>query len=519
MSNKRLGGAAAIVMSSIVVSRITGYIREMVTPNVFGLGSVGDAYSYAFRITGLMYDLLVGGAIAAAIIPVLTGYISKKDEENGWKAVGTFINIVIIVMSFVCVLGMFFAPQLIGGFSGFECKEQIELTADIARILFPSVAFLMLAGISNGVLNSYQRFAAAAYGPSIYNVGSILSLIFLSGKGGPTSVAYGIMASSLVYFLFQLSFAYKNLKHYKFKIHIRHSGFIKLIKLAIPSLMASSVVQINVIIASFFATFFEPGSMIILNMADRTWQMPYGIFAQGMGIAMLPTLSAYFSKEEFKEYKSTLIKCIKTVLLFTIPSAVGFIVLRENVIRTLFDITGFDSESIALAGRILMFFSIALFSQSIVNVLNKAYYAAKDTITPLITGVFTIGLNFLLSVIFIKATNIGVAGMALSYSLVSLVNASLLLMLLNRKMNGIYIGDLLKFLSKIFPASFVMGLAVYFINTAMPFADSKIMQYIGLLGIITVGAAVYFAIVLLFKVEEASYAKNIILKKFGKKSD
>ena len=180
MNNKKLGGAAAIVMSSIVVSRITGYIREMITPNVFGLGNVGDAYSYAFRITGLMYDLLVGGAIAAAIIPVLTGYISKKDEENGWKAVGTFINIIMIVMSFVCILGMFFTPQLISLFSGFEGEEQIKLTADIARILFPSVAFLMLAGLSNGILNSYQRFAAAAYGPSIYNIGSIISLIFLS---------------------------------------------------------------------------------------------------------------------------------------------------------------------------------------------------------------------------------------------------------------------------------------------------------------------------------------------------
>ena len=197
--------------------------------------------------------------------------------------------------------------------------------------------------------------------------------------------------------------------------------------------MASSVVQVNVMIASSFATFFEPGSMIILNMADRTWQMPYGIFAQGMGIAMLPTLSTYFSKEEFKEYKITLIKCIKTVLLFTIPSAVGFIVLREEVIRTLFDITGFAPESIVLAGRVLMFFSISLFSQSIVNVLNRAYYAAKDTVTPLITGVITIGLNFLLSFTFINTTNLGVAGMALSYSLVSMVNAFCFLTILSKK--------------------------------------------------------------------------------------
>lgn len=518
MSNKKLGGAATIVMSSIVVSRITGYIREVITPNVFGLGNVGDAYSYAFRITGLMYDLLVGGAIAAAIIPVLTGYISTKDEENGWKAVGTFVNIIMIMMTVVCVLGMFFAPKLIAVFSGFESEEQIKLTASIARILFPSVAFLMLAGLSNGILNSYQRFAAAAYGPSIYNIGSIISLLFLSKKGGPTIVAFGVMASSLVYFLFQLSFVYKNLKYYRFKIYIKHPGFIKLVKLAIPSLMASSVVQINIMIASFFATFFKPGSMIILNMADRTWQMPYGIFAQGMGIAMLPTLSTYFSKDKHNEYKITLIKCIKTVLLFTIPSAVGFIVLREDVIRTLFDITGFAPESIVLAGKVLMFFSIALFGQSIVNVLNRAYYAAKDTVTPLISGLIIIGLNFLLSLTFIKTTNLGVAGMALSYSLVSLVNAFLLLALLNKKMNGIYLEELLKFLLKVFPASFIMGLVIYFVNTIMPSAGSKIMQYIHLGSVVVIGAVIYFTVVLLFKVEEVSYAKDIILKKIKKTS-
>lgn len=160
--NKKLTGAALIVMSSIIVSRITGFVREMLVPNLIGVNEEGDAYTVAFKITGLMYDMLVGGAVSAALIPVLSGYIARDDEETGWKVVGTFINTVIVAMVAVCFLGIIFAPQvvsLIG--AGFETDAQKQLTVDLIRILFPSVAFLMMAGLCNGVLNSYNRFCGS----------------------------------------------------------------------------------------------------------------------------------------------------------------------------------------------------------------------------------------------------------------------------------------------------------------------------------------------------------------------
>ena len=180
------------------------FLREMLVPNMIGVNEAGDAYTIAFRITGLMYDMLVGGAISAALIPILSGYIAKKDEENGWKAVGTFINVVIVAMSVVCLSGIIFAPQLVSLIAvGFESEAQKQLTVDLTRILFPSVAFLMLAGLSNGVLNSYHRFAAAAYGPSIYNIGSALSiLLFSKSQWGVRGVAFGVMGSAIIYFYF-----------------------------------------------------------------------------------------------------------------------------------------------------------------------------------------------------------------------------------------------------------------------------------------------------------------------------
>jgi len=518
--NKKLTGAALIVMSSIIVSRITGFVREMLVPNLIGVNEEGDAYTVAFKITGLMYDMLVGGAVSAALIPVLSGYIARDDEETGWKVVGTFINTVIVAMVAVCFLGIIFAPQvvsLIG--AGFETDAQKQLTVDLIRILFPSVAFLMMAGLCNGVLNSYNRFAAAAYGPSLYNIGSALSIIVFSvSRWGVRGVAFGVMLSSLVYFLFQLSFAVKNLKLYRFKFYLKHEGSKKLFKLAIPSLISSAIVQINAVISSTFATLFGVGGATALNIGDRTWQLPYGVFAQGMGIAMLPSLSSNIAKGEVDEYKNTLIKGIKTVLFFTIPSGVGFIVLKEPVIRTIFKFTSrFDEGAVSVAANVLMFFSIALLSQSIVTVTNRAFYAINDTLTPLLVGGSTIIINILLSIVFYKMTNLGVAGMALTYSLASAVNAFLLLSILNRKMKGIYIDRLLRFLFKVVPSAMIMGMVLFITNACfVPDTSAKVVQLLNLIFQIALGVLVYFAAVLVLKVEEALYFKDMALSRLKK---
>ncbi len=513
---KRLTGTAAIVMSSIVLSRLTGFLREMLLPNIIGTNKVGDAYNIAFKISGLMYDMLVGGAIAAALIPVLTGYLARKEEEEGWKAVGTFINVVFAAMFFTSILGIIFAPQVVNIAAwGYNDPYTKELAVSLTRILFPSVAFLMLAGMTNGILNSYQKFAAAAYGPSIYNVGSAISILIF-GRISIKAVAVGIMCSSLIYFLIQLGFALKNLKFYRFNFYLDHPGVKRLFSLAIPSLIASSIVQVNAIITASFATVFGEGNLSALQVADRIWQMPYGVFAQGMGIAMLPTLSANLALGDVQQYRDTLLKGLKTVLLLTIPSAIGFIVLKDPIISA-FKITGeFTSEAALSAGNILMFFSIALLSQSIVTIINRAYYANNDTRTPLYVGAVTIVVNVVLSYI-LKDTVLGVSGMALAYSSASILNAVLLLIILDKKFKGINLNKLFVFLTKVIPAALVMGVLLFFVNRVVQFEESsKIVQYFILFFEIAVGASVYFITALLMKVEEAGYILTTLKGRVGK---
>jgi putative peptidoglycan lipid II flippase len=534
LSNKQrinLTSAAAIVMSSVVVSRITGFIREMLIPTRFGVSEIADIYNIAFLVPDLMYSLLVGGAVSAALIPVLSGYLGKGEEKEGWKAVSTFINVTFIATVIACLIGILFAPQLIqtvaSGYNWSVKPTQMNLVVRLTRTLFPSVAFLMLAGLCNGVLNSYQRFAAAAFGPSIYNLLSAASIYFLSNKNGENNygvekVVIGVMLSAVAYFIFQMLFALKNLKNYRPIILINDKGFRRLFALAIPSLLSSSIVQINSIISARFATFFDEGSVTALRMADRTWQMPLGIIAQGMGVAILPTLSTEYATGRISEYKSTLMKGLKTVLLLSMPSAVGFIVLSKPIIRTIFKFSEKISEAdITSTANILIFFTIALITQSITTILNRGFYAINDTKTPLYIGTSTIAVNVLLSMIFLYCTSLGVSGMALAYSIASFVNAIILLIVLNKKAKGIELADLFNFMIKILFASIIMGILLLFIDNIFTAninidgigAASKLRQIIALLFEIIVGASVYFFITLLFKIDEAVNISRVILNK------
>lgn len=506
-SKVTLKGAALIVMSSIVVSRITGFVRELLVPNMIGVDEVGDAYTIAFKITGLMYDLLVGGAISSALIPLLSGYIVKEEEEEGWKAVGTFMNVVFIAMVVFCALGMIFTPKIMPLFAvGFKSEYQRSLAVKLTRILFPSVCFLMLAGFSNGILNSYNRFAVASYGPCIYNIGCSASIYFLSNtRGGICWVAYGVTISSFIYFAFQMMFALRNMKFYRPKIFLEHEGFRRLFKLAIPSMISSSIVQVNVLISSTFSSLFKAGSVTAFSMADRVWQMPYGIFAQGIATAILPSLSAKLAVGKVDEFRKTWLKSLRVTLLLTIPSAVGFVVLRREIIQTIFKFTNkFSDEFVGVSANVLMYFSIALITQSLVLIITRAFYANNDTRTPLYIGSSTIVLNLVLSYIFCKYTSLGVSGMALAYSVASTVNAIILFIVFNKRTGGLINKDILEFCEKTILCSLFMGLAIVVLRYFLPdVGESKMFQLISLGINIGTGVAVYFISVWIIKIEEA----------------
>lgn len=512
---KRLAGAAMIVMTSMIISRITGAIRDTLIANL-GKGN-GDVLGTAFTATNIMYNLLVGGAIAAALIPVLSGYIVKDDEEEGWKAIGTFINVTFVATIIFCILGMIFAPQLVSILARAYPEQKINTTINLTRILFPSVGFLMLAGLTNGILYSYKRFSSAAYGPAIYNLGTILSIIVFR-KAGLEKIAIGIACSAFIYFLFQLSFAIKDARFYRFKIFFTDPGFQRLVKLAIPSLIASSIVQINGIISQHYTSNYAEGSVLAFLNANNIWQLPYGIFAMGLGSAILPTLSEKLALGQVNEFKRLINKSLKNILLLTVPSAMAFIVIGDQIVSAIYRWTNnIDATQINLTANILLFFTLALFAQSILAIIGRAYYANNDTRTPLYLGGSSIIINGLACYLFFKTTNLEAAGMSLATSISSTFYAVTMIYILNKKMKGLLLGDLLKFFFKTAIAAMFMGSILFLMKVFIPVDFSaaftmkaKIIE-LGILALeVILGVIAYFSVILIMKVPEGNYIFNTL---------
>ena len=487
-----------IVMSSIIVCRMTGFLRVILIPHKFGVNRISDAYNIAFLVPDLFYNLLVGGAISAALIPILTGYIEKKNEGEGWKVISAFINTSFLAVLLTCILGMIFSTDLVKLVaSGFlkTSPQDIALTSNLTRILFPSVIFFTFAGIANGVLNSYHRFAVASYGPAIYNLFCAAS-IFIFGSNSEAAVekvAYGVLFSSIIYCLFQVTFAIKHVKSYKLKLNLKDPGLINLYKLAFPSLIASALVQLNLIISTRFITYFSAGNVTAFNMANTVLQFPDGIFIMGMSIAILPTLSAKFATRQIDECRALLVKSLKIVLLLTVPSMVGLIVLNQPILRAIYRWSSdFNESSLPIAGGILIFLSFSLLTQSVVGIITRGFYADNDTKTPLYQGIICLIANFALGY-FLKSSFLGVAGIGLAYSLASLLRAGLSLEAFRKRINGLGLKSLTMFVMKIIAASSVMGVAIYYVNqTFLGHPGSKITEVLSLGAQLIIGLCIYF---------------------------
>jgi len=363
----------------------------------------------------------------------------------------------------------------------------------------------------------------------------IASIVFLSGGGQEEfynidRVVFGVMLSSFTYFVVQTCLAYKNIRgNYSLSFDFRHKGFRRLFGIALPSLVSSSVIQINTMVSASFSSRFEAGSIIAMRMADRTWQMPYGIIAQSMGIALLPDLSGKYANGDMDGYKKSLTSGLKYVLLLAIPVCAACVTLSGLIMRALFMNSDRMTEAdITLTSSILVCYSGALITQSVNTILIRAFYACNETRTPMMTGISIIGLNILLSILFYNFTDVGVMGMALAYSITSLINLALLTFLLNRKLPGLKaLGGLRQFLLKTGCAALGMAAVLILLKRVLP--DSmvagpfsvalKIKQLLVLGANAVAGAAAYFGLLAALRLPEASALISKALKVLRRKHE
>lgn len=522
---KQLSGTAAMVMFATLLSRITGFLRNVLISNIMSPKGYSDEFWVAFSLPDLTFDLLIGGAIAAAIIPILTSSLSSGDEQEGWKAIGTFINVTVIAVVLVEIVFFIRTPFFVSLIAkGYESdSEQFQLSVKLTRILLPSAVFMILAGQSNGILNAYNKFAAASFGPVIYNLCVIISIVLFGGKSAELT-SWGVMVSSVIYFLMQLAFTWKHFRLYKPRMYIKNETFKKLINLAVPSLATSTVVQINAIICKSFSTEFARNSVTIMNNANRTWQLPLGIFAQSMGVAILPSLSARFAEKRNDDYKRLLYKGLRTVIILCIPSTMVLVLLSRQIMQILFGWNNVSQTNSIFSGVALLSYAPALLFQSIVVILNRAFYSIQNTRIPLICGASTIILNLLSNMYFINYTELGAVGTALAYVIAVMVNSFLLIFMFSRKTGFELLPDNFSFLLKTSLATVAAGMVLWVLTKLLPFPwgesfsiGRKIMEIL-VAGIqLLISFIAFMATALFLKIDEVRVFTGSLLVRLQKR--
>jgi len=513
-SNRRLTGAAAIVMVATFMSRITGFLRTLLIYTSMRPKGYSDEFLLAFTLPDLVYDLLAGGAIAAALIPVLSSYITKGKERVGWKAVSTFMNLTIIFMVVLEVIFFIWTDELLGIIAaGYRERSSGDkaLLVSLTRILLLSAPFMMLAGQCNGILNSYKRFTVAAFGPVVYNVFTIVSIAVFGAKSAHYT-AWGVVVSAALFFVIQMAATLRHFNLYKPRLYLGSKAFRKLFNLTIPSLLSSLILELNLIISKGNATFFEEGMVTLLNNANRTWQLPLGVFAQSIGIAMLPTLSEHYASNNGSEYGKILNKGIRVVFLLSLPTALFMMILSPDIMRVLFKWGSLSESDVIFGGACLLAYAAGLIFASMTALLNRAFYSIQNSIVPLVGGIIGIAANFAFNWFFRNFTPIDVAGPAMSYSLAQVVNMGVLVFAFYRKTGIHVIYDNGRFILRSMFAAVPAGLAAFLLALVVrPDIGSKLSQIACVALPLAAGFFVFWFLCMKIRIPEIETVNSMVL--------
>jgi putative peptidoglycan lipid II flippase len=448
---------AGIVIIATIFCRILGLGREIVISNRFGAGIETDAFFIAFMIPNLLRSFLGEGALNSAFIPIFAEYLTNHDRKKAEYFASNVLNILIIILIIVIILGIWGAPLIINiiaiGFKNNMYKYQLAI--NLNRIIFPYIGFVAVAALFMGILNSYNHFLVPALAPSMLNISVIVFALTLSYKYGIYSIAWGVILGGIGQALIQTPVLARKKIKYSFTVDFNDPGVKKLLKLLLPAMIGLAITQINVIVDRTIASTLVDGSISALYYSNRLIQFPLGAFGIAISIAIFPTLAKQTAKSNIAEFKKSLLFGLKMLLFITIPSAVGLIVLKDSLIRLIYEHGIFSRVATNMTASALLYYSIGLFAYASVRLITMSFYALKDTKTPVKIGIFIVFINIALDLILVKF--LAHSGLALATSVAAILNLIILLKVLGDKIGDFGLKSQLSFLVKIIVSSIFLG--------------------------------------------------------------
>lgn len=513
-TGKRVARAAILLMVTVILSRILGYGREVVMYTIFGQNYLTDAYRAAFSIPDFLYMLLVGGALSSAFIPVFSACVATDRTDEGWKSASIVFNYTVIFLLVLTVFAYLYTRPLIVLLAPGLPDQYINLAVTLTHIMFLQTFFMALNGFAMGILNSYNHFAAPAIGTLVYNLLIIVVGVALVKQMGIAAFSYGVVIGAALNFLVQIPALRRVGLKYTFSFDYRDNGFRQIMILMIPVLAGLGVVQLNLFVTQNLSSGLGSGTISALNLAQRIMNLPIGIFAVSIATAIFPTLTTLTARGELDQFKRTSSLGVRAIFLVTIPASLGLMAIGEPLIKLLFQQGEFTAAMASATNDALFYYCIGLFAYSSIQVLNRSFYALKDTLTPVIAAAVTIAFNIFLSIELVKP--MGHTGLALAYSLAGFVNLIFLLAVLRVKVGKLGGSKIILSLGIATGASLLMYAAVRFaINYLMGIMGLALkLNLLFSVGIgIMLGVLLYAVIVYLFKLEESELVLNMVRKR------
>lgn len=501
---------AFMLMLIGLLSKVFGFGRYIVLANYYGASTISDAYLISLTIPLTIFQFM-GESISTTLIPIFNEITVDRDRQRAYRYINNLITNLTLITAIVIGLSISFAPYIVKIFaSGFE-GETLQLATDLTRITLLGIFFSVLMSILRGYLYSNERYYIAKLVGLPFNL-IIMASTVISSFTNVYVLAYGTLLAMFSEFIIILWASVKDGFKYKFTFDIRDKYIFRMLSLATPTMIGTSVNQINKIVDRTIASRVAIGGISALNYANRLNLFIQQTFVLSISTVLYPVISKMAAENNIKGLKKSLREAVNSTSILVIPASIGAIVFSESIVRLLFMRGAFDQSALDLSSAALMFYSVGMMGFGLREILSRAFYSLQDTRTPMINASLGLLLNIILNIILSRF--LGIGGLALATSIAGLFTTFLLFVSLKKKIGALGMKEMAIVIFKTLAASITMGIVAFFIyNTLNP----HINELIALMIAVLIGALVYFGLIIIMKIDDVDIIVEAIRKKVKKR--
>jgi putative peptidoglycan lipid II flippase len=510
--------AAAIITIANIISAGSGFIRERLMLGVFYTDAEQSreayaAFKLAFQVPDILFQLIILGALSAAFIPVFSS-LKKRDEQDALKMASILLNILLCIFIAFGILIFIFAEPITQLRTGPEfTPHQVEIATNLTRIMLVGQLFFAISNLFGALLQSYQRFIIPSIAPILYNLGILLGVFLFSEEYGIYAAGFGVLIGALFHMLLHIPLALKLGLRPSFSLNIFHPGVKELLMIAPARVFTIAISQFETLGLGYFLTTVSSVGFVLFTLAESVIAIPIRFFGIPISQAALSFLSKESAGRELDRFKELVVQSLNQISFLTMPTAALVLILRLPIVRFLFGTDSFPWVDTITTGKIVAILALSIAAQAMSQLLMRAFYALKDTRTPLIITICTVTVYMASTAAIITYTPFGILGIAATLAVSEICKLFLLVGFFDHKMPGIFGQSFWIPQLKILTAAFLMAVFLYLpfrILDQLVFDTTRTIELIGLfVTTATIGSLVYIYFAALFEIQELRLLSSV----------